>query len=395
METIAQLPRRALRRAHTLAQLGDGAFYVTSAIFLARSGWSVTQIGLVLAGAWASGAVLGRFVGRLADGFGLGRVSVVTTLGCAAALSALALGDPAVLLPALVAYAIAQSAWGGLRAALVQAVTDEADRVQERARLQALGNAAVAVGALVGGLGLGLAGTVPLRVVLLLDAVAYLVASILLARRVRVRVEPVRHARERTTPVQWAATLAASAVYVYMPLLSVALPLMIGLATGVPAWVAAACFAANTVGVAALQHRAAAAVTTAASARHSVLVGGALMASSCVGFWLALRGALPTGAPTYAVLGLAVVVQVLGEVRFAAAVWDLGYRLAPRNSATWHGTYAAAIPVARSVGPALLAPMVLLAWGWVAPAALFVAGAAALAVIATGTRRRVLVGPAG
>lgn len=79
---------------------------------------------------------------------------------------------------------------------------------------------------------------------------------------------------------------------------------------------------------------------------------------------------------------------MLGEVRFAAAAWDLGYRLAgPGDGATWQSTYGSAIPVARCLGPALLAPMAAVGAGWTLPAVLFVLGGITLAVVATRATR--------
>ena len=81
---------------------------------------------------------------------------------------------------------------------------------------------------------------------------------------------------EGPTLRQLGATAAASALYLYMPMLSVALPLKVTAAAGVPTWTIAACFLANTVGVMALQRRTAARVSTERRARHAVLVGGLL-----------------------------------------------------------------------------------------------------------------------
>lgn len=381
----------ALRRVHAVAQVGDGAFYVTSAAFLLRQGWSAPTVGIALAVAWGVGALAAPRLGRLADRLGLRQVSVAATSGCALALSLLALGPAALLVPALVLYAVAQSAWGGLRATLVHLLADPADRVAERARQQVVGNTAVTLGALVGGAALAAGNTVALRLVLLADATAYLIASLHVQRHVAVAARDTDSpsaSRPHLTARHWVATGAAAALYLYMPLLSVALPLLV-VGSRAPDWAIAACFALNTVGVLAAQTRAAR--WAADRARTAVLVGGALLALSCALLW----SAASVGAMALAMLLVAVVVQVAGEVLFAAAAWDVGHRLAPEGGvAAWQATYGAAIPVARCVGPALLAPLVALPLGWVAPAALFVGGAAALAAAArAGTSLPAAVAP--
>ncbi|MFB9835768.1 hypothetical protein, partial [Actinoallomurus acaciae] len=282
-----------------------------------------------------------------------------------------------------------QSAWGGLRAALVQTAADPAAAVIERARLQSIGNGAVAAGAAMGGLALGLGEIWALRVAVAGDALLYLVTGLLIAKGIRI-FAPARTASAgagetgRTTMPQLVATAAASALYLYMPMLSVALPLMITNAPGVPAWTISACFLANTLGVMAIQRRAAIGVTTAARARRALLTGAALLATSSVLLWTTLLG--HRLAPVLVALGLAagIVTQVLGEVHFAAGAWDLGYRLAPAGgTAAWQATYGAAVPMARSAGPALLAPPAGFELGWIVPAGLFLAGGIAMATVAT------------
>ncbi|WP_329244652.1 hypothetical protein OG417_48205 [Actinoallomurus sp. NBC_01490] len=384
---------RRLGQAHALAQAGDGAFYVTSAAYLVRLGWSPVRVGILLAICWGAGALLSRRIGRLADRHGLVAISAATLGCCMAGLLGLALGsEPILVAGALLVYAGGQSAWGGLRAALVQAAADPAAAVTERARLQSIGNGAVAVGAAVGGLALGLGEIWALRVVVAGDALLYLVTSLLIARGIRISASaptasadrPVPGETGRTTMPQLVATIAASALYLYMPMLSVALPLMITNAPGVPAWAISACFLANTLGVMAMQRRAAIGVTTAARTRHALLTGAALLATSSALLWTTLLG--HRLAPALIVLGLGagVVTQVLGEVRFAAGAWDLGYRLAPTSgTAAWQATYGAAIPMARSAGPALLAPLAGFELGWIVPAGLFLAGGIAMATVTT------------
>lgn len=418
-EPTGDQARRALRRAHVLAQVGDGAYYVTSAAYLVGLGWSAAQVGSVLGVAWGLGALAAPWLGRLADARGLTRVSAATTLMCALALalvaSAVTLG---VVLVGLTMYAVAQSAWGGQRAALVSALSPPARRVPERARLQALGNAGIALGTVLGGAALLVGDPAALRVALGADALGYAVVAVTIRRHVVVTpggVDPggvgpgdvgpgdvgsgivgsgsmgssgvgaVRAGPTRT-PRQWAATAAASALYLYLPLLSVALPLLVATSAGMPGWVIAACFGANTLGVSVLQTRVARTVTTARRVRAAALGGGALLALSALLLWRSLRAGDATaaidGARAGVLLAVAVLVQVLGEVHFAAAAWDLGYRLAPAGGeAAWQSTYGAAIPVARCLGPALLAPAATSSSGWLVPAVAFGLGALALAAV--------------
>jgi hypothetical protein len=79
-----------------------------------------------------------------------------------------------------------------------------------------------------------------------------------------------------------------------------------------------------------------------------------------------------------------VVVQVLGEVRFAAGAWHLGFALAPPVAVgRWQGTYSAAVPAARCVGPALLSVLLVGVGplGFVVLGLLFAAAGAGMALL--------------
>lgn len=386
-----QVQLRRLRHAHALAQVGDGAFYVTSAAYLVASGWSPTRVGALLGVCWGVGALLSRRIGALADRRGLVPIGAVTVTCCAVGLLGLASADGAALVAvSFLLYATAQSAWGGVRAALAQAAAGPTAVVVERARLQSIGNGAVALGTCLGGLALALGGIAAMRTAVAADAAVYLAAAFLIGR-LNHGLTPSSPAAGspslpddclRMTPARVVATVAASALYLYMPMLSVALPLLITRASNVPSWTISACFLANTVGVMALQRRVAAHVTTARRTRQALLIGGILLAVSSALLWTTLQESQT--APAFIALGLAVgvVSQVFGEVRFAAGAWDLGYRLAPASGvAAWQATYGAAIPIARSVGPAILAPLANVESGWIVPALLFLAGATATAAV--------------
>src|SRR4051794_13768609 len=88
-----QVQLRRLRQAHALAQVGDGAFYVTSAAYLIASGWSPTRVGALLGVCWGVGALLSRRIGALADQRGLVPIGAVTVTCCAVGLLGLACAD--------------------------------------------------------------------------------------------------------------------------------------------------------------------------------------------------------------------------------------------------------------------------------------------------------------
>lgn len=87
---------RVLATAQLCNSLGDGAYYVTSALYFTRVvGLSPTQIGLALTVAWAIGSVTGVPLGALADRRGPRSTATLLALATGASVAGLATG-PAV-----------------------------------------------------------------------------------------------------------------------------------------------------------------------------------------------------------------------------------------------------------------------------------------------------------
>jgi len=390
--------------AHAANALGDGSFHVTSALFINRVvGLSAAQTGLCLTVAWTVGFLLSTPLGQLADRTGLRRSAVLWSVVVAAALlTAVATATRgAVAFTAVIAlYAVGQSALGGVRQALVASLVPADQRVTVRARLHVATNAGLGVGAGLGGIALLVGTAAAYSAVFVFDAVAFLVAAALVAR-LPTTARPVAAARPlrldvlRDRPYVVAAALNA-VLYLYMPTLTVALPLFIAQRTAAPGWSIALLFVVNTLGVLLLQVRAARTVTGATSAATALRRAGLLLLASCAVF----AAATLTGSAAIALVVLAVgaALQVLGEVVLAAGSWHVGFALAdPDRPGQWQGLFASGQPLARAMGPVLLTAL-LLEWsgpGWLVLGTLFaVTGALMAPVIAWGGRSRpTAVGP--
>lgn len=416
MEAIAHPPHtRRLILAQTTSAIGDGCFYVTSALFLSHVvGLSATMTGLWLSIAWGAGFLLSAPVGSAADRAGLKLSGVTLSLVVAGTLvAATQVRDHGAFLLVLIGYAVAQSGLGAVRQAWVAELVPPADRVTVRARLHVAINAGIGLGAALAGIALAVGTTRAYTTVLWLDAAGFVVAAWLLAgmpgnglpRRPRTTtgngsprlprrvwggvLEGLRGGVLGDRPYLSAAALAA-VLYLYMPLLSVVLPLFLVQRTVAPAWSVALVFVINTIGVLALQVRAARPVQDTRTAARASRRGGLVMGASCL---VLAAAALPGSAPAaLALVALGAVVQVVGEVLLGAGAWHIGFALAdPQRQGQWQGLFASGLPLARSVGPLLLSALVL-TWsgpGWVVLAAVF--GAAGLAlgpVAAWGERSR-------
>lgn len=385
--------RPAAPRVLLLAQLsnavGDGAYYVTSALyFTGVVGLSAAQVGAGLAVAWAVGSLAGVPLGTLADRRGPRGVCVLLALVTAAAVAAFLVVDsfPAFLAAATV-FACAQSGLAAARQALLAGLVAPADRTAVLAGLQAVLNAGLAVGAALGGLALHADTRGAYLAVLALDAAGFVLGGALLARlpappaapaTAAVRASGTAVLRDRPYVV---LTLLNALMLLRMPVLSLALPLWIAQRTAAPGWTVSALFVLNTAAVTVFQVRAARSVTDLGSASAAVRGAGAVMCASCAVFAVTALPGLGAAAAT-AVLVVGAVLHVTAELRHSAGSWQLGLGLAPADRiGQYQGFFGAGVPVARTLGPLVVTALLI----GVGPAGWLLLGAAfALAGAATG-----------
>jgi MFS family permease len=397
-DTSAERVTKTLLAAQFTNSLGDGAFYVTSAVYFTTvAGLDPAEVGAGLSCGWTVGFLSAAALGAAADRVGLRGSAVGLAVATALTLCALAevRSFPGFLVCAG-CYAVAQSGLTAVRQALLVQEVPVGLLLETRARLQVRTNAAVGLGAAVGGLALSVGRPSAFVLVLLADAAAFLVTGFLLTRLPR--PAPSSRPRRVLSPAGLPlavlgdrpfvlATALNVVLYLYMPVLSVLAPLWVVGHTAAPTWSVAALFVLNTTGVMAVQRAAAGRVTDLASAARSVRRGGCLLGVGCLVVWAAT---LPT-QPVAAVLVLLIAGAVLtaGEVQLASGSWEIGYALAdPHRPGQWQGFYSSSVPAARALGPTVLVGLVL-TWtgpGWLALGALQCL--AGLALAATATSRR-------
>ncbi|MEV3859463.1 MFS transporter [Streptomyces sp. NPDC050095] len=387
---------RSLAAAQLANSVGDGAYYVTSALYFTRVvGLSPTQIGLALTLAWAIGAVAGVPLGALADRRGPRGTSALLALATAAAvLSFLVIRSYPAFLLAVVAYAVAQCGLAAARQALLAGLVAPGERTAVLARLQSTLNAGLAVGAGIGGLALQHDTAGGYLAVFALDGAGFVVCALILARLPEVTPTPVRAAKEprlavlRDRPYA-AVTLLNAVLLLRMPLLSLAVPLWIVEHTAAPGWLVSALFVLNTLGVMAFQVRMARGVDGLRGATRAVRRSGVVMLASCAVF--AASAATGLGAwGAAAVLVLASVLQLVGEMQQSAGSWQLAFALAPAHQVgQYQGFFGTGVPLARTVGPLVLTAL-LITWGvpgWLLLGAVFLAAGTAMGPVARWAER--------
>lgn len=393
MTTPRLLPAPGPARQLALAQLsnsvGDGAYYVTSALYFTHVvGLAPARIGLGLTLAWAVGSVAGVPLGRVADRRGPRGTAVLLALATAAAVASfLVVRDFVPFVAAALVYATAQSGLAAARQALLAGLVADGERTGLLAHLQSTLNAGLAVGAGIGGIALHHGGEGAYRSVFALDALGFVVCAAVLARLPAVApaaaVAGARLAVLRDRPYA-VVTLLNTVLLLRMPLLSLGIPLWLTERTDAPAWLVSALFVLNTLGVMAFQVRTARSVSDIGTAVRAVRRSGVLMLAACAVFALSAAAGGPWAAG--AVLVAASVVLLAAEMLQSAGSWQLGFDLAPAGRiGEYQGFFGTGVTVARTVGPLVLTAL-LVEWG--APGWLLLGGVILAASYAMGPAAR-------
>ncbi|MET9429035.1 MFS transporter [Streptomyces sp. NPDC003036] len=393
-------PRRSAPRGLALAQLvnsvGDGAFYVTSALYFSRVvGLTPGRIGLGLTLAWAVGAVAGVPLGHLADRRGPRGATVALAAATSLSVAGLLLvRSYAAFLLVVLAYAIAQCGLAAARQSLLAGLVEPGARTGVLARLQAAGNAGIAVGAGIGAVALHLDTSAAYLCVLGVDALAFAGCAVLLGRLPAVEAGGGSGGGERRSATVLRdrpfalVTFLNTVMLLRMPLISLALPLWIAEHTAAPGWSVSALLVLNTGAVMLFQVRTAAGVTGLPGAVRAVRSGGVLMLASCAVF--AVSGGLAAWA-ALVVLVAGAVLLVWGEMRQSAGAWQIAFDLAPAGrQGQYQGFFGVGVPVARMVGPVLLTTLVIGGGvtGWLVLGGLFLAAGAAMGPAVRRAERR-------
>ncbi len=360
------LPPRGPQRTLALAQLsnsvGDGAYYVTSALYFTHVvGLSPARIGLGLTVAWAIGSLVGAPLGSFADRRGPRGTAALLALATAVSVASfLVVRDFALFLVAACVYATAQSGLAAARQALLAGLVSQQDRTSALAHLQSTSNGGLTVGAGLGGVALSLGTNSAYLTVFAIDAASFLLcASVLLKLPVVPGSPPVEGKglevlRDRPYAV---ITLLNAVLLLRLPLLSIAIPLWITERTAAPEWLVSALFILNCGAVMLFQVRMAAGIKGLATAARALRRSGAMMVPTCAVFALSAYVSPWLAA---AVLIAGAVLLVIAEMWQSAGAWQLSFDLAPAGrTGEYQGFFGTGVTIARTTGPLLLTLLLL------------------------------------
>ncbi|MBD0709750.1 MFS transporter [Streptomyces sp. CBMA291] len=356
---------------------GTGLWSTAMALYFTYvTGLGLGQIGLLVGVSGAVGIAGAPLGGRLADRFPLVRVLIATQLLRSAALLALLVTDDYPLL-------VLVSAAGALPDRATNVLTKlYAARVAgpERVRYQAVNRTVSNIGWTLGGLGaaaaLAVGTTTAFHLLLVGDALSYLVMAALTLRCAEPPAPATRVVASSADPAPaakpsnpWrdrgflAFTAGDAVFFLHDSILQVALPLWVVHATDAPVGIAPLLMVVNSVLVVLFQVPLSRFGTTAEAARRLLRPLAALFVLGT----LALA-ASAFGGPTLAVTALviAAVALTFAEMIHTIASWEISVSLAPDDAqGAYLGVHGLAQSTQRCVGPLLMTGLVAagpLAW---------------------------------
>jgi MFS family permease len=349
---------RALIRATAVNAFGNGLFLVGGLLFFTKVlDLPVGQVGLGLTIAGFAGLLTSVPAGVAADRFGARRVFQVTLViqAVATALFLFSHSFPVFLISAIVAAA-GQKAARATNSALIGRLAGER-RVSIGGMLRSVNNLGMSAGALCGGLGIGLGTDSGYQILLILDVLTFLGTALLVMQIpdqrggqdgiVQVQQSPLRD-------VPYLSITALNAVLsIQYSMLTVALPLWVSAHTQAPSWMVSILLAMNTAMVVLFQVRAGRGVTGPEAAAAYTRVAGLvfLVSAGMIG----VAGRVPLRVAVL-LLVIGVFIHTIAELWHAAAMFELGYGLAPPHSqGRYQGVFSLGMGVAEAVSPALLA----------------------------------------
>lgn len=373
-------PARTLALSQLISTAGDGAYYVSAALFFTRIvGLTPIQMGLGLTIAGAFGLFASVPLGHVADRRGARGTAVVLTLGAGVACAAFLFARSfAPFVIAACAYMICQRGAVAARQAVLGGLVEESKRTEISAYMATAANIGFSVGAAIGGTALFFDTHEAYLTVIAMDALSFFLAALMMSRLPKVKVAPADGKKGRMLAVLQDRPYALVALInmfmlLHIPLIDVALPLWTTQYTAAPRWVLASLFLLNTVSIVLFQIRFARKVVSLEHAIRYMRHAGLVLFASCLVFAASSIGTSAWVAS--AVLLIAAALQAIGEMMQFPSAWEISFKLAPAGKhGQYQGLFNSGFSAAEMIGPIFLTTLVV-AWGppgWLLLGVLFV-----------------------
>ncbi|MGI5262322.1 MFS transporter [Streptomyces angustmyceticus] len=373
-------PSRGLTVASFVSSAGDGIYYVTAALYFTTVvGLSPAVLGAVLTFAWGIGLGAGVPLGHLADRRGPRGIGVLFMLGAGLALSGyLFTRSLSVFVVLACIYTICQRGASSAQQALMANLVTGSELVKVRARIIAMYNLGLSIGAAIGASALVFGTERAFLTVFAIDAVSFFVAAVIL---MALPAAPAAGPGEDGGPALSVLrdrpfavlTILNAMLALYVPIFDVALPLWVTHHTQAPHWIIAAIFVANALLVVAFQVRVAGGVKDIRGATRYVRLAGFVQLAACLVY---AASAFKTSQWLAAgVLLLGVTIQTFGEMLHFSGTTQISFGLAPANKqGQYQAFFGSGLTISEMIGPLALTSLLIYGGppGWFALGVIFV-----------------------
>lgn len=386
---------RVMAAATLATTTGSGAYMVVSVLYFTRIvGLSPTEVGVGMSIAGLVGLLVGVPMGHLGDRYGARELLIWLLVIAAPVAATTALASNAwQFVLASSGLAILERGSAAVRGGLIATTGSGPARIRTRAYLRAVTNVGLALGAGIGALALLSDTRAAYVTLLLLNAVSYLAAALIL--RAHPHAPPIPRTSDGPVWIVFrdrpyvVVTILMAAMAMQYSILDVGIPLWVDNYTSAPNWLISVLFVINTGMVVVLQVKVSRRVESVAIASRVIATSGAVFFVACALFALAADRSVGVAV---GLLLLGGVMHGMGELMQAAAQFCLGQDLAAeRAQGQYQGLASTGFSLSAMLAPTIitLLPIALGPIGWVILGAVLVAlGLALLPAIAWASRTR-------
>jgi hypothetical protein len=370
-------PQLILAIATLVNTIGNGSYLTAGILYFTKVlHLPVYQVGLGFSAAGIISLTAGIPGGHLADRYSPRAIYGLTLAGCALGMAGFYFTRSFLAFILVACFtSITQTAGLAARGPIIRRLGGR--RPQEfRAYLRSVTNLGIALGAVCAGVTVEVNSTLAYKILIAGNGISFAMSAAIIFFLPGIRSEPAvsgpRWIALRDYPYI-ALTLLDGVLAIQGQVQTVAIPLWLTSFTSAPRWILAASVVINTVIVVILQVRASKNITSAHEGGYTMRRAGFMLLISCI--IISVTGHLAAvGAATLIVV--AVIIQTVGELWYAAGGFELSFGLAPEHAqGQYLGVYGMGAGLANSFGPALLT-VLCIGWGipgWVTVGILFAA----------------------
>lgn len=378
-----------------LSSLGTGLILTVQVVFVTQN-LNITPVhfGVALTCGAMLGLVAGVALGKWSDGRNLRRLMPALGVVQAAATAGYLVSTSPLLLGLMVGVAsIAGRGGAAVRGPFMAAMVGREHLVTYRAKVRSVANAAMAVGAALGGVALGYASPIATTIAMGAVPIGYLFGAALTAsvslpyasapksnvESGKINFTPTTSATISVSVMKnphFLTVIGLSAILMaHVPLLSVAFPLWISGRTSAPNYLISVVTLINTIGVVLVQVPISAFVKTPRNAAHAYFGTGLALAAAVL---LLVNSSNLTGLFQVTALVGAAIFHLVGEVLHSAASWELAFELAPEDRlGEYQGAFNSGMDLSVMIGPTVFSILVttpsLIGW-WILAVTQILAG---------------------